>query len=44
MTEAINVHSSTIADKLRTLLPDVLFETSKLHLGRMKLLLSQFHL
>ena len=29
MTEAINVHFSTIADKLRKLLPDVLFETSK---------------
>ena len=29
MTEAINVHFSTIADKLRKLLPDVPFETSK---------------
>ena len=29
MTEAINVHLSTIADKLRKLLPDVPFETSK---------------
>ena len=30
MTEAFNVHFSTIADKLRKLLPDVPFETSKL--------------
>ena len=29
MTEVINVHCSTIADKLRKLLPDVPFETSK---------------
>ena len=29
MTEAINVHCSTIADKQRKLLPDVPFETSK---------------
>ena len=28
MTEAINVHFSTIADKLRKLLPNVPFETS----------------
>ena len=30
MTEAFNVHFSTIADKLRKLLPDVPFDTSKL--------------
>ena len=30
MTEAFNVHFSTVADKLRKLLPDVLFDTSKL--------------
>ena len=29
MTEAINVHFSTIVDKLRKLLHDVPFETSK---------------
>ena len=28
MTEAINIHFSTIADKLRKLLPNVPFETS----------------
>ena len=30
MTEAFNVHFSTVADKLRKLLPDVPFDTSKL--------------
>ena len=30
MTEAFNVHFSTIAGKLRNLLPDVPFHTSKL--------------
>ena len=30
ITEAFNVHFSTVADKLRKLLPDVLFDTSKL--------------
>ena len=30
MAEAFNIHFSTIADKLRNLLPDMLFDTSKL--------------